>query len=107
MHQRREPLVTVQGESFLTVADETCVARLDRHVGALMLISVEVKVFQFAHERVKDHRKFRKPFHILNAGDFRRLFLGQLMALPDGQMLVRLTHEKNFAMIRVESIWRE
>ena len=37
----------------------------------------------------------------------RGLFLRQLVAFPDGEVFVRLAHEKNFAVVRIKRVRRE
>ena len=107
MHERREALVAVQRKIFPAVADETRVAAPDRHVGALVLVGVEINVFHLADDLAENHRELREPFHIFDPRNRRRLRFRQLVALPDFEMLVRLAHKKNFAVVRVERVRRE
>ena len=100
-------MVTVQRKSFLHIADEARVARFHHHIGALMLVAVEIDIFQLADDLPENHRKFREPLHVLDAGNGRGLLLRELVTFPDGEVLVRLAHEQDFTVVRVERIRRE
>ena len=107
IHQRREAMIFVQRKRLLCVAHKTAVAGFHRHVGALMFVAVEENIFQFAHQRTEDDGKFRSPFYRLDAGNPRGLFLRELMAFPNFQMLTRLADKKDFPLRGIGGIRRD
>ena len=50
VHQRREAMIAVQRKLPLAVPDKARIARFHRHVGALVLVAVEIDIFQLADE---------------------------------------------------------
>ena len=107
VHERREAMIVVQRKTFPAFFDKPRVARLHRRISALMFVGVEIDIFQLADDLPENHGEIRKPFHVLDAGNFRGRFFRELVAFPDREMFVRLAHEKDFAMVRIERVRRE
>ena len=72
-----------------------------------MLVAVEINIFQLAGERTENHRQIGEPFDIFYSRKRRRLLLGELVALPDGEVFVWLAEEKNLALVRIKRVRRE
>ena len=104
MQQRREPAVIVQREIALAIADEPVIARRHLHRGPLVLVGVEIRTLRLAHQHAEHPRKLRQPLHVFNPRNLPRILLAVLVALPNLQVLIRLPHKQNLAMLLIHRI---
>ena len=95
MQQRREPTKVVQWVILLALADEADVACFHLDVGAFVLIAVQVGCIGLQHERAKRHREFGKPLDIFDARNLTRIFFRVFISLPNFQVFVGFSQEKN------------
>ena len=107
MKQRCQPLVTVQRITRLAVLDEPRVAGFHHHTRPQMLVSRQVNMLHLRHHPLQNALKTMRPFDALDPRRRARLFLGELLPLPDRDQLTGLLHEQNFPLLGIDRIRHE
>ena len=104
LHQRGQPPVAVERVAPPALADEAVVAGLDHHRGAQVLVGQQIDVVGLRHQRVEHCVEAVAPLDPLDAGPLAGLLLGQLLALPGGDLVVGLLDEQDLALPRVRGV---
>ena len=88
----------------LAVLDEPRVAGLHHHAGAQVLVGRQIDMLHLRHHAVEEPVEAVRPLDALDPGRGAGLLLGQLLALPDRDVLVGLLHEEDLPLLRIDRV---
>src|SRR5690606_13754010 len=103
VHDWRKTRVAMQRIFAPAPFDESHVAALHLNRCAVMLVGIEIYLFNIAsqHDEVEQSREFGSPHHCIYSGSFHRLLLRELLSFPCRDFFVGLSNKKNLAVFLV------